>query len=118
MTPSETPASMQGMSEPTSTLFIRHINPELKTLIVAEAAERKVGMNDLVVGVLAERFSIPFEPTGQVGTIQLGDSTDIVLRMPTRLRRSVAIEAARRGGTIKGVVSAALDRHFSENRTN
>lgn len=112
MTPSETPAIMQDMTEPTSTMFVRNITPELKTLIVAEAAERKVGMNDLVVGVLADRFAIPFEPSGQVGTTQLGDSTDLVLRLPTRLRRAVAIEAARRDDTIKGVVCAALDRHF------
>jgi predicted HicB family RNase H-like nuclease len=112
VTTSDPPSSMQDMKEANATMFVRHIPGDLKALIVAEAEEKQVGMNDLVVGVLAERFSIPFEPTGKLGTVDLGLSTDLVLRVPQRLRRSVAVEAARRGDTIKGVVCTALERHY------
>ena len=58
----------------------------LKRALVNEVRRRDSNMNDVAVGILAERFSISFRPSGRRGTPG-GESGTVLLRLPPQLKR-------------------------------
>ena len=62
--------------------------PEIKEAVVAEAKSRGASVNDVAVAVLAERFSVPFSPSGRTSNAA-GGSGVVVLRMPPELKRRI-----------------------------
>ena len=94
----------------TATLFVRDMPADIKAAVIAAAADE--GMNDYIVNVIATRFGVPFTPTGRSATVAPGPTGDVVLRLPASLHRDLAVEAARRNGTMRGIVIATLAHHF------
>src|SRR5215218_4798148 len=94
-----------------TTKAILRVTPSLKRRVASEVARRRTNMNDFVVGVLSERFDVPFQPSGRRSPIP-GASGDVVLRMPTALRHAIKLQAAERGRTMNDVIVEALEDQF------
>jgi myo-inositol-1-phosphate synthase len=73
--------------------------PTLKRRLAREVARRGSTLNDVAVGLLAERFGVPFQPSGrQHGSRRLGDTGVVLLRVPPELKLRLD-EAGREGGS-------------------
>ena len=94
--------------------------PAIKGAVVREVARRRSNLNDVVVAVLADRFGIPFEPSGRRRTAIPGAAGAVVLRMPPELRRELKDAARRRRLNVNDLVlltlSQALEVPFASNR--
>jgi len=93
-------------------MLVRGVPADLKAAVIADAEARASGMNDVIVGVLAARYSVKFEASDRKMTATPGLSADLVLRMPDSLRRAIAVDAAKRGSTQRAIVVATLSRHY------
>jgi myo-inositol-1-phosphate synthase len=85
---------------------------ELKRRLSAEVDRRELALNDVAVSVLAERFGIPFEPSGRRGTVP-GESPVVVLRMAPELKRRIQTEAVERSSNVNRVIVQALAEKLS-----
>lgn len=90
------------------TKYVRDVPSHLKTKIAQRCAEKGESMNDLVVGILAEKFGVRFEKTGRGGGDDVGAASDVVLRMPPALSRKIDVAAARAGETRRDVILGVL----------
>src|ERR687895_2168650 len=92
----------------------------VKRALVREVARRQSNLNDVAVALLAERFGIPFAPTGRRRKAIPGAAGAVVLRMPPALRRELKDSARRRGLNVNDLVlltlSEALEIPFASNR--
>jgi myo-inositol-1-phosphate synthase len=80
---------------------------ELKVRLADEVRRRSSTLNDVAVGILAERFGVPFEPSGRKGPAP-GDSPVALLRVPPELKRRLEEAAAERGSNTNRVVVQSL----------
>jgi myo-inositol-1-phosphate synthase len=64
-------------------------------------------LNDVAVGMLAERFGVVYRPTGRKSTLP-GSSPVILLRMPEELKREIQAEAFRSASNTNDVIVRAL----------
>jgi hypothetical protein len=81
--------------------------PAMKRKLVARAKRDGCNMNDLVVGVLAARFHVEWEPSGRNGSPGC-ESVRVVLRMPALLKRAIQIEALDRETDMSEVIVSVL----------
>jgi myo-inositol-1-phosphate synthase len=79
----------------------------LKRALVREVARRGGNLNDLATGILAERFAVPYSPTGRRSPLA-GASGVTLLRMPTALKDAIDAEAKRTRSHTNDVILAAL----------
>lgn len=87
------------------------VSPELKDALVADANLRNSNMTDVATEILARHYGVPWEPcSGR--RAQIGESTEILLKMPTALARKID-EVAWRGKRPKSdVVREILSKHY------
>ena len=78
----------------------------LKRALVREVARRESNLNDVAVALLAERFGIPFAPSGRRRKAIPGAAGAVVLRMPPELRRELKAAARRRKLNVNDLVLA------------
>lgn len=90
-------------------IFYEPLPPDLRLAVEAEAEEKGITAYDLVRGVLSDRYGLahtgsglPYRPTGE----------RFKLRVSPGLRKRINMEAAKNGGTIRGVVLSALASHY------
>ena len=92
----------------------------LKRALVREVARRGSNLNDVAVALLAERFGIPFSPSGRRRKVVPSAAGAVVLRMPADLRRELKDAARRRKQNVNDLVlvtlSDALEIPFTSNR--
>ena len=79
----------------------------LKRALVREVARRGGNLNDLATGILAERFGVPYTPTGRRSPLA-GASGVTLLRMPEALKASIDAEATRTGSHANDVILQVL----------
>ena len=91
----------------------------LKRALVREVARRGGNLNDLATGILAERFAVPYSPTGRRSPLA-GASGVTLLRMPDALKRKIDAEAKRTNShandVILEVLADELGTPFQSNR--
>jgi myo-inositol-1-phosphate synthase len=80
----------------------------LKGALVREAARRRSNVNDVAVGILADRFGVPYTATGRRRKVLAGASPVVLLRAPEELKDEIRAEAARSGANANDVVLAVL----------
>jgi len=94
--------------------------PALKGALVRETARRGGNFNDVVTGILAERFGVTHRPTGRRSPLA-GSSSSALLRMPFELKQELQAEALRTGSNANDVILRALADElgvpFEPNRT-
>ena len=79
----------------------------LKRALVREVARRGGNLNDFATGTLAERFGVPYTPTGRRSPLA-GASGVTLLRMPDALKASIDAEAARTDSHANDVILQVL----------
>ena len=67
----------------------------LKEALVRETARRGSNVNDVAAGILAERFAVPYEPSGRRRKVLAGSSPVVLLRVPQELKDEIHAEASR-----------------------
>ena len=80
----------------------------LKRALVREVARRGSNLNDVAVALLAERFGIPFSPSGRRRKVVPSAAGAVVLRMPADLRRELKASAQRRKQNVNDLVRLAF----------
>ena len=79
----------------------------LKGALVREVARRGGNLNDVATGILAERFAVPYAPSGRRSPLP-GASGAVLLRVPPELKRELEDEARRTGLNVNTIVLRAL----------
>jgi myo-inositol-1-phosphate synthase len=91
----------------------------LKRLLVEEAAAQGGNVNDVAVGILANRFGISYQGTGRRSPAA-GASGVVLLRVPPVLKRRLQLEAFERGTNTNDVILETLGERlgtpFESNR--
>lgn len=94
-------------------MHIHDVPPDLWRAIVADAEERRTSRTEVAVAILAKRFRVRRDPSGAPFRRGELDVTEpLKLRVPEKLRAKLRMEAARTGGTIRGVVLATLAAEY------
>lgn len=83
---------------------------------VAEALQkdvdkRGVSLTDAIVKILAKRYKLPYTPTNKPSRTRI-DSNRLIIKIPEDIWFEVRINAARSGGSMRGVVIYALQQHY------
>ena len=92
---------------------------QLKRRLVHETEARGGNLNDVAVGILANRYQIPFEPTGRRSPAA-GTSGVVLLRVPPELKKKIQLEAfgaeSNTNDVILRVLSEQLGVPYESNR--
>lgn len=101
----------------TRQLHVHRLDPDLKARLVAEADERDESLNDVAVGILAERFGVRFVGSGRRSPGAAVNDGPLVLPVPETLYRKIDAAVARqpKGRRSKvAVVEDAFRAHFAD----
>jgi myo-inositol-1-phosphate synthase len=92
---------------------------ELKRRLVHETEARASNLNDIAVGILADRFGMPYDGSGRRSPAA-GTSGVVLLRLPPALKRRIQLEAFERGSNTNDVILETLSERlgipFESNR--
>jgi myo-inositol-1-phosphate synthase len=92
---------------------------ELKRRLVHETDARTSNLNDIAVGILADRFGMPYDGSGRRSPAA-GTSGVVLLRLPPALKRRIQLEAFERGSNTNDVILETLSERlgipFESNR--
>ena len=83
----------------------------LKSALAREVARRGSTLNDIAVGILAERFDVRFEPSGRKGSVP-GTSGDVLLRVPIELKERLQGAAEASASTTNKLVIDTLSEEL------
>lgn len=96
----------------TPTSVYLSVSPPLKRALTAEVQRQALSMNDLVVGILASHYNMPFSAAGGRHGAPAADKLNIVLRMPRRMKRKLQYDALRRETNMSHTISLILSEHL------
>jgi myo-inositol-1-phosphate synthase len=83
----------------------------LKRALAREVGRRHSTLNDVAVGMLADRFGVAFEPSGRKGPLP-GGSGAVLLRVPPALKRRLKETATARAQTTNRLVIETLSEEL------
>lgn len=83
----------------------------LKATLAQDAADRGASINDLAVGILADRFRVKFDGSGRRSPGFRGSAVG-AYRMPLKLWLAISHEATNKSTTKKAVVAETLAEHY------
>ena len=98
-------------------LMLDGVSPELRAALVTAAQENSTSVNEQAVRVLAAHYKVKLATPenglrGQTGPSphieRKPDTEKLSIRGPAQLHRKIAIDAAKRDGTLRGVVLEQL----------
>lgn len=91
-------------------LVLVSVPAEIKRKAVDRVEEgSSANLNDELIGVLAARYGVKFEPTGRPGGVVNADSDGkLLLRMPPALKKKIARDALGQESNLRDVICAAL----------
>lgn len=85
----------------------------IKTPLAAEAIESATSVNDVAVGILADRHAFAFAPSGRRPAFKPDPGTeDVVLRVPEKGKRKMQAAALRIGINMSDYVNSILAEHY------
>jgi myo-inositol-1-phosphate synthase len=85
--------------------------PTLKRRLAREVARRESTLNDVAVELLAERFDVPFEPSGRRGRVP-GETGVVLLRVPPELKRRLEATARERATSTNNLIVESLSEQL------
>src|SRR5436190_8999844 len=85
--------------------------PQLKRRLVHETEARDSNVNDVAVGILADRFGVAYEGSGRRNAAA-GASGVVLLRLPPTLKRRLQLEAFERGSNTNDVILETLSERL------
>jgi hypothetical protein len=98
------------------TLMLRGIPARLKGKIARRVETDESNMNDVLVGILAAEYGVPFEPSGvkRSAIRKTKPSSQALLTMPAELKRLISVEAATNRDTVRNVAMRIIAEEFGE----
>src|SRR5215212_9831995 len=103
------------MAERDVTSVLVRMPTRLKRRLAREVTRREATLNDIAVQVLADRFDVPFRPSGRRGT-EPGESPSVVLRLPAALRDRIRAHADERATSANAVIVETLTDALDANQ--
>lgn len=91
-------------------ILVYDIPDEIRLALVADATEQNLSLNEVVVRILSDRFKVKISPTGAPFTD--GEAEKLSVRAGPKLHQKIALEGARRSGTLRGIVLESLALHY------
>jgi predicted HicB family RNase H-like nuclease len=93
-------------------ILVYDIPEEIRLALVEDAQERNRSLNEVVVQILGDRFKVNMPQT--LAPFTDGEADRLSVRAGPKLHQKIALEAAKRSGTLRGVVleSLALNYHL------
>jgi myo-inositol-1-phosphate synthase len=85
--------------------------PTLKRRLAREVGRRESTLNDVAVELLAERFDVPFEPSGRRGHVP-GETGVVLLRVPPELKRRLEVTARERATSTNNLIVESLSEQL------
>jgi myo-inositol-1-phosphate synthase len=85
--------------------------PGLKRRLAREVARRESTLNDVAVELLAERFGVPFEPSGRRGRVP-GETGVVLLRVPPELKRKLEATGRERATSTNTLIVESLSKQL------
>jgi myo-inositol-1-phosphate synthase len=98
---------MRAVAKRESTSVLVRMPSELKRVLAQEVERTQATVNDIAVGILAERFGVDFMPSRRRGQAP-GESPVVLLRMPPALKQQIRESALERGSNANRVVVQTL----------
>lgn len=92
-------------------ILVYDIPDEIREALVGDARQRNLSLNEVIVQILASRFKVKITPTGAPYTD--GEGERLSVRAGPKLHQKIALESARRSGTLRGVVLESLALHYN-----
>lgn len=99
------------MKDKTRILHCGAQDETLKATLAKDAAERGASINDLAVGILAERFRVKFDGSGRRSPGFRGSAVG-AYRMPFTLWLAISHEADEQETSKKAIVAETLAEHY------
>ena len=106
---------------PRRELLILDVPPQLQTALKSKAVTDKISVNETAVRILADHYKVKHVTPenglrGQQGPARTRtvnpDTSKLTVRGGAKLHRKISVDAARRDGTLRGVVLECLSLHF------
>lgn len=101
--------------------MIDEVPPELRACLYHSAAANEISLNEQAVRILADHYRVKWQTPSnglrghdgppKAKTVNAG-SSKLSIRGGAKLHRKIAVDAARRGGTLRGVVLECLSLHY------
>jgi myo-inositol-1-phosphate synthase len=85
--------------------------PALKRRLAREVVRRQSTLNDVAVELLADRFGVPFEPSGRRGRAP-GETGAVLLRVPPELKRQLEAGAHERATSTNNLIVESLSEQL------
>jgi hypothetical protein len=109
------PARLRSAMKPVG-VNVKDVPVSVAEAVDADAQARDANRNDVVCSILADRFRVPFTPSGYPW-VQPDGATQWNLRMSPELRDALAATAREQSGpgrrvTQRGLILAALQSHY------
>lgn len=100
-----------GMAARRKDLLVYDVPVEIREALVAEARAENISINEAALRILAGHYVAKVEPSGVPFTADTG-GRNLAIRAGENLHRRISIDAAKRGGTLRGVVLETLALHY------
>ena len=95
-------------------ILVHDVPDEIRKALIADAKKRDLSINEVAVTILADRFRVKREAKVVDGRSAFGasDGLNLTIRAGAAIHQKVAVEAAKRQGTLRGVVLETLAIHY------
>lgn len=101
------------MTDTPKATYIRHVSPELKRRLIADADEQASNMNDVCTSILAGRYEVDVARDATRKTAPSPSVNDVImLRLPSGLRRALEYAAVATGRSASREAHYALCQHY------
>lgn len=84
---------------------------DLRPRLVKEATQTETNLTEVVLRILAERYGVPYEPTGRK-TAPAKNGEELNLRLPLPLKTAIGAEANVIGHSLQRQILADLCDHY------
>lgn len=109
---------------PRRELLVADVPAEIRSALDTDATQNGVSVNAVAVRILCDHYNVKYQLPqnglrGQAETATHSfrrnpDATTLTIRGGAKLHRKISIDAARREGTLRGVVLEVLALHYGQ----
>ncbi len=100
-----------AVKQPRKDILVYEIPEDIRVALVEDAKERNRSLNEVVIQILGDRFKVNMPQTYAPFTD--GEADRLSVRAGPKLHQKIALEAAKRSGTLRGIVLESLALHYN-----
>jgi hypothetical protein len=91
-------------------ILVHGVPENIRKALVRDAKKQNLSINEVATALLAARFKVKRQPKQMPFTD--GDGYDLTVRAGEAIHQKVAVEAAKRQGTLRGIVLETLALNY------